>query len=254
MRVLIIDSDDCVRQSLATLLRSAEFVVDQAEDGEDGIELAGLYEHDVIVLDAEIDAIRTIRRLGIKAPIMMLSAMKTVEDIVAGLGAGADDYLTKPGHPDELVARLSSLVRRSRGLGDAIVTTGNLSVNVSMKRAMVNDAPIALTAKEYQVLEILALRKGSVITRGALLDHLYGGLDEPDVKIIDVFICMLRKKLKAAGAHPVETIWGRGYVLQDHKSAAVDMTSEVRSLTDDPPTGYVSDRTFSSLKAMGARP
>lgn len=253
MRVLIIDSDDCVRQSLAMLLRSAEFVVDQAETGEDGAELAKLYEYDAIVLDG-IWSIRCIRSAKIRAPIMMLSPMALVSDVVTALRAGADDCMTTPCHPEELVARLSGLVRRSKGFGDSVIKTGNLSVNISTKRAFVNGELIELTNKQYQVLELLALRKGAIITQEALLNHIYGGMDEPEIGTIKSVICMLRKKLRAVRSHPIDTIWGRGYVLQDHKSAAIDMTSEVRSLTDDPPTGYVSERTFSSLKAMGARP
>jgi two-component system cell cycle response regulator CtrA len=250
MRVLIIDSDDCVRQSLAMLLRSAEFVVDQSDDGEYGVELARLYEYDAITVDG-MGAIRSIRRAGIRAPIMMLSPMAIVSDVVAALRAGADDCMTTPCHPDELVARLSGLVRRSKGFGDSVIKTGNLSVNISTKRAFVNGELIELTNKQYQVLELLALRKGAIITQEAFLNHIYGGLDEPEIGTIKAVISMLRKKLRAVRSHPIDTIWGRGYVLQDHKPA-VDMSSEVRSLTDEPPTGYVSDRTFSSLK-MGAR-
>ena len=249
MRVLVIDRDDLMRASLCLLLKSERFVVDDAERDE-GVELAGLYDYDVIVMDGGADLIRELRRVT-KAPIMVLTAMAKVETIVAALGAGADDHLTKPPHKDEFVARLASLVRRSHGHQHSVIQTGNLTLNISTKQASVDGSPIHLTGKEYQALELLALRKGAVQTKEAFLGYLYGGMDEPLVKIIDVFICKLRKKLKAAGAHQIETVWGRGYVLRDAPKA-IDMSSEVRSLTDEPPTGYVSERTFNDAKRARA--
>lgn len=252
MRVLIIGGDNDLAFSLQTALMHQECNVFLAELGEEGIEMARFEEHDAIVIDAGIldgiETIKAIRRAAVKAPILLLSPMAEVADIARAIDLGADDYLTKPAHQLELLARLHGLVRRSRGFPESIVTTGNLTVNLSKKMVQVNGEPLHVTGKEYQMLELLALRKGAVQTKEAFLNHLYGGMDEPEMKIVDVFICKLRKKLKAAGSHPVETVWGRGYILQDHKPEPVDMSSEVRSLVDEPPTGFVSQTTFSSRK------
>jgi two-component system cell cycle response regulator CtrA len=153
----------------------------------------------------------------VKTPILILSGLNGIEDKVKGLGFGADDYLTKPFHKDELIARIQAIVRRSQGHAESIITTGDLVVNLDQKTVTVSGARVHLTGKEYQMLELLSLRKGSTLTKEMFLNHLYGGMDEPELKIIDVFICKLRKKLANAseGKNYIETIWGRGYVLHD---------------------------------------
>ena len=134
-----------------------------------------------------------------------------------GLGIGADDYLTKPFQKNELVARIHAIVRRSRGHAQSVIQIGELVVNLDTKTVEVNSARVHLTGKEYQMLELLSLRKGTPLTKEMFLTHLYGGMDEPEGKIIDVFICKLRKKLANAsnGKNFVETLWGRGHVLRD---------------------------------------
>ena len=153
----------------------------------------------------------------VKTPILILSGLAGIEDKVRGLGFGADDYMTKPFHKDELVARIHAIVRRSKGHAQSVINTGDLCVNLDTKTVEVNGARVHLTGKEYQMLELLSLRKGTTLTKEMFLNHLYGGMDEPELKIIDVFICKLRKKLANAsnGKNYIETVWGRGYVLRE---------------------------------------
>jgi two-component system cell cycle response regulator CtrA len=161
--------------------------------------------------------LRTLRASKIKTPILILSGMAGIEDKVKGLGFGADDYLTKPFHKDELVARIQAIVRRSKGHAQSVITTDDLVVNLDEKTTSVAGNRINLTGKEYGLLELLALRKGTTLTKEMILNHLYGGMDEPELKIIDVFICKLRRKLANAsgGKNYIETVWGRGYALRE---------------------------------------
>ena len=150
-------------------------------------------------------------------PILILSGLADIEDKVSGLGYGADDYMPKPFHRDELVARIHAIVRRSKGHAQSVIQTGDLVVNLDAKTVEVGGARVHLTGKEYQILELLSLRKGTTLTKEMFLNHLYGGMDAPEIKIIDVFICKMRKKLASAsdGRDYVETVWGRGYVLRE---------------------------------------
>ena len=150
-------------------------------------------------------------------PILILSGDAHIETKVKGLGGGADDYMTKPFNKDELVARINAIVRRSKGHSQSVIRTGKLAVNLDAKTVEVDGARVHLTGKEYAMLELLSLRKGTTLTKEMFLNHLYGGMDEPELKIIDVFICKLRKKLANAsqGKNYIETVWGRGYVLRE---------------------------------------
>jgi len=163
------------------------------------------------------EVLRSLRVAKVKTPILILSGLAGIEDKVKGLGFGADDYLTKPFHRDELVARIHAIARRSKGHAESVVTCGDLTVRLDAKQAEIAGRPVSLTGKEYGMLELLALRKGSTLTKEMFLNHLYGGMDEPEQKIIDVFICKMRKKLAEAsgGQNYVETVWGRGYVLRE---------------------------------------
>ena len=157
----------------------------------------------------------------------MLTARGEEDHKVQGLDAGADDYMTKPFHKDEMVARIHAVVRRSKGHAQAIISTGEIAVNLDAKTVEVNGHRVHLTGKEYQMLELLSLRKGTTLTKEMFLNHLYGGMDEPELKIIDVFICKLRKKLATAagGKHYIETVWGRGYVLRDPQEGSAGITA-----------------------------
>ena len=154
---------------------------------------------------------------------MILTGTEGTDSKLKGFTAGADDYLTKPFDNQELVARIHAIVRRSKGHAQLIIRTGKIAVNLDAKTVEAGDHPVHLTGKEYQMLELLSLRKGSTLTKEMFLNHLYGGMDEPEVKIIDVFICKLRKKLALAtqGANYIETVWGRSYVLRDPKAVPV---------------------------------
>ena len=155
----------------------------------------------------------------IQTPILILSGSDDTDSKIKGFGFGADDYLTKPFHREELVARIHAIIRRSKGHSQSVIETGLVSVNLDAKTVSADGKTVHLTGKEYQMLELLSLRKGTTLTKEMFLNHLYGGMDEPELKIIDVFICKLRKKLSIAtnGENNIETVWGRGYVLRDPK-------------------------------------
>ncbi|MBL6959070.1 MAG: response regulator transcription factor [Rhodospirillales bacterium] len=223
MRVLLVEDDPATAQSVEMMLKSEGMVVDTTDLGEDGLEIGKLYDYDIIVLDLmlpDIDGMEVLRRLRdakVETPVLILSGLTESENKVKGLGTGADDYLTKPFDKDELLARIQAIVRRSKGHAQSIITTGKLAVNLDARTVEVEEQPIHLTGKEYGILELLSLRKGTTLTKEMFLNHLYGGMDEPELKIIDVFICKLRKKLGNAtgGENYIETVWGRGYVLRD---------------------------------------
>ena len=223
MRVLLVEDDPSQQQSIKLMLETAGMVVDTTDLGEDGLEIGKLYDYDIIVLDImlpDIDGFEVLRRLRdsrVKTPVLILSGLTDAEDKVRGLGTGADDYLTKPFNKEELLARIQAIIRRSAGHAQSIIETGRMKVNLDSHTVEVEGQPVHLTGKEYGILELLSLRKGTTLTKEMFLNHLYGGMDEPELKIIDVFICKLRKKLATAtgGETYIETVWGRGYVLRN---------------------------------------
>jgi two-component system, cell cycle response regulator CtrA len=218
MRVLLIEDDSATAQSIELMLQSEGFNCYTTDLGEEGVDLGKLYDYDIILPDMSgYEVLKTLRVSKVQTPILILSGLAQIEDKVRGLGFGADDYMTKPFHKDELVARIHAIVRRSKGHSQSVIETGDLRVNLDTKTVEVNGQRVHLTGKEYQMLELLSLRKGTTLTKEMFLNHLYGGMDEPELKIIDVFICKLRKKLQVAtgGEHYIETVWGRGYVLRN---------------------------------------
>jgi two-component system, cell cycle response regulator CtrA len=223
MRVLLIEDDSAMARSIELMLRSEGLNVYTTDLGEEGIDLGKLYDYDIIVLDLQLpdmsgfEVLKALRVAKVQTPVLILSGNAIVEAKVKALGFGADDYMTKPFHKDELVARIQAVVRRSKGHSQSVIITGKLTVNLDAKTVEVDGQRVHLTGKEYQMLELLSLRKGTTLTKEMFLNHLYGGMDEPELKIIDVFICKLRKKLAAAidGDNYIETVWGRGYVLRD---------------------------------------
>jgi two-component system cell cycle response regulator CtrA len=227
MRVLLVEDDPTTSRSIELMLTHANLNVYATDLGEEGIDLAKLYDYDLILLDLNLpdmnghDVLRQLRLARIETPILILSGADDTENKIKGFGFGADDYLTKPFHREELVARIHAIIRRSKGHSQSIIRTGLVDVNLDAKTVEVEHKPVHLTGKEYQMLELLSLRKGTTLTKEMFLNHLYGGMDEPELKIIDVFICKLRKKLGRAtgGENYIETVWGRGYVLRDPEPA-----------------------------------
>jgi two-component system, cell cycle response regulator CtrA len=223
MRVLLIEDDSATAKSIELMLSGEGFNVYSTDLGEEGLDLGKLYDYDIILLDIGLpdmhgyDVLKKLRVAKVGTPILILSGQNEVDTKVQGLGFGADDYLTKPFHREELVARINAIVRRSKGHSQSVIRTGRLAVNLDTKTVEVDNQRVHLTGKEYAMLELLSLRKSTTLTKEMFLNHLYGGMDEPELKIIDVFICKLRKKLAAAcgGENYIETVWGRGYVLRD---------------------------------------
>ena len=225
MRILLIEDDPATSKSIELMLGHANFNVYTTDLGEEGIDLAKLYDYDLILLDLVLpdinghDVLRQLRVARIDTPILILSGETDTENKMRGFGSGADDYLTKPFHWEELIARIHAIIRRSKGHSQSIIKTGDIEVNLGGKTVEVRGNTVHLTGKEYQMLELLSLRKGTTLTKEMFLNHLYGGMDEPELKIIDVLICKLRKKLSEATGREnhIETVWGRGYVLRDPK-------------------------------------
>ncbi|MCK6418060.1 MAG: response regulator transcription factor [Alphaproteobacteria bacterium] len=223
MRVLLVEDDKSTAKSIELMLKSEGYIVDLTDLGEDGLDLGKIYEYDIIILDLMLpdmdgyEVLKSLRDSKIKTPILILSGLSELDNKIKGLGYGADDYLTKPFDKRELIARIQAIVRRSQGHSQSIIETGKVKVNLDSRTVEVGGKPLHLTGKEYGIIELLSLRKGTTLTKEQFLNHLYGGMDEPEVKIIDVFICKLRKKLEDAsgGDNYIETVWGRGYVLRD---------------------------------------
>jgi two-component system cell cycle response regulator CtrA len=223
VRVLLIEDDSGTAQSIQLMLKTEDINVYTTDAGEEGIDLGKLYDYDIVLLDLNLsdmsgfEVLRSLRSAKVSTPILILSGLGSTEDKIKGLGLGADDYLPKPFHKDELVARIRAIVRRSKGHAQSLIVVGGLVLDIDAKSVELNGERIHLTSKEYQMLELMALRKGVTMTKEMFLNHIYGGLDEPEAKIVDVFICKLRKKLAkaSAGWEYVETIWGRGYALRE---------------------------------------
>lgn len=223
MRVLLVEDDEATAKSLDLMLSSEGYNLYATDLGEEGLDLGKIYDYDIIILDLNLpdmdgyEVLKKLRLAKVETPILILSGMNEPDDKIKGLCFGADDYLTKPFNKGELIARINAIVRRSKGHAQSVIDTGKMSVNLDTKQVEVEGQPVHLTGKEYGILELLSLRKGTTLTKEMFLNHLYGGMDEPELKIIDVFVCKLRKKIGQAtgGNNYIETVWGRGYVLRD---------------------------------------
>ena len=233
MRVLLVEDDNATARAIELMLKSESFNVYTTDLGEEGIDLGKIYDYDIILLDLNLpdmsgfDVLRKLRVSKVRTPILILSGLAAIEDKIEGLGYGADDYMTKPFHKDELVARIHAIIRRSKGHAQSVINTGDLRVDLDSKTVEISGNRVHLTTKEYQMLELLALRKGMTLTKEMFLSHLYGGMDEPEIKIIDVFMCKLRKKLANAsgGKDYIETVWGRGYVMHEQTESGAALSA-----------------------------
>ena len=234
MRVLLVEDDLTTARGIALMLKSGGAVVDLADTGEEALELARHYDYDIVVLDLMLpdmdgyDVVRRLRDGRVNVPVLILSGLSRPQAKVKGFGMGADDFITKPFDKAELVARMQAIVRRSKGFSQPSLRVGPLQLNLDSREVTVQGKPVHLTGKEYSILELLVLRKGMVLTKEAFLNHLYGGMDEPEMKIIDVFICKLRKKLATVGAgNLIGTVWGRGYMMREPSTEVFTSTASI---------------------------
>jgi two-component system cell cycle response regulator CtrA len=223
MRILLIEDDTSTAKSIELSLAAEGIVCDIATKGEEGLEFVKIYEYDIIILDMMLpdisgfEILRELRKANVKTPVMILSGLTGSDSKVKGLGIGADDYVTKPFNRGELIARLQAIVRRSKGSASSKLKVGKISLDMESRSVEIDNKPFPITSKEYGILELLMLRKGTPIKKETFIGHLYGGIDEPEIKIIDVFVCKLRKKIEDAtgGENYIETLWGRGYAIKD---------------------------------------
>jgi len=218
MRLLLIEDDTTLRETLAAKLADGGFAVEQAADGKVGLYFALEYPIDLAIVDlglpeiSGLDIIRNVREQGKTYPILILTARDRWEDKVDGLEAGADDYVVKPFHVEEVTARVNALLRRTGGWASSTMTAGPVSLDMSRQELKVNDANIELTSFEYKIIEYLMVRAGQVISKTELTERLYDQDFERDSNVIEVFIGRLRKKLDPDNTiKPIETLRGRGY-------------------------------------------
>ncbi len=218
MRILIVEDEPALQQQLADSLRDNGYVVDTASDGEEGLYFAQEYPIDMAIVDLGlpkldgVQLIKKVREQGLSYPILILTARNRWQEKVEGLEAGGDDYLTKPFHPEELLARIKVQLRRSVGMADNTLACGPVKIDTSAKQVFLNDQPITITAYEYRLLSYLMVHTGKVLSKRELVDHIYEEDDDRDSNTIEVFIRRLRTKLDPDGdLNPIETQRGRGY-------------------------------------------
>lgn len=235
-KLLIVDDEPAIRRLIGAALSRAGYRVIEAGSAREALTALQIDKPELVLLDLGLpdrdglELVQPIKAAG--AAVIVVSARDETAEKVAALDLGADDYITKPFDKAELIARMQAIVRRSKGFSQPTLRIGSLQLNLDSREVLVAGHQVHLTGKEYAILELLVLRKGMVLTKEAFLNHLYGGMDEPEMKIIDVFICKLRKKLAQAGADAlIGTVWGRGYMLREPssdgaRSAAIHPTGE----------------------------
>jgi two-component system response regulator PhoP len=218
MRAIIVEDDQAINEQIVTRLKQEGFAVDSADNGVDGLYLIQEYPSDVAIIDlglpqmSGLDVIKKIRAEGSKLPVLILTARGKWQDKVEGLDAGADDYLVKPFHHEEMMARIRVLIRRAAGWSDSSMHCGPVVLDPSTQRVTLSGQEIELTAYEYKVIEYLMLHAGEVVSKSVLTEHLYDDEDDRDSNVIEVFIRRLRQKLDPdESLQPIETLRGRGY-------------------------------------------
>ncbi|MCC8415889.1 MAG: response regulator transcription factor [Rickettsia endosymbiont of Gnoriste bilineata] len=224
MRVLLVEDNSDIASSIELTLASEGIICKVVEFGTEGIEIAKVYNYDLIILDLMLpdisgfEVLLRLRSAKVKTPILILSGITTVDQKIKGLTCGADDYITKPFNREELIARIYAIVRRSKGHSESVVRFDKVSIHLDTRIVEVDGKKVHLTNKEYAILELLVLRRGTVLNKEMFLDHLYSSVDEPEIKIIDVFVCKLRRKLAdaAGGTNYIDTVWGHGYMLKEY--------------------------------------
>jgi two-component system cell cycle response regulator CtrA len=224
MRLLVVEDETLVAKGVQSACIEEGFACHIAYTGSEGIEMIKFYDYDAIILDLGlpdmhgITVLEKIKNFKKRPPVLVLSGLNATDDKVKCLAAGADDYLTKPFSRIELLARVYAIVRRVNGLHSSVITVGPISIDIFNRVVTIHGVEIALTSKEYAIIELLSIKRGAVVPKETFLSHIYGGLDEPDLKIVDVFICKLRKKMAAmsGGLNFIETVWGRGYTLKEN--------------------------------------
>lgn len=248
MKILLIEDDKMTAELIQKILRDENLFCDIVANGEEALQIIKVYQYDAIVLDLALpdingyEILQKFRDGSIRTPILVLSGYQSTQDKVRALGFGADDYVTKPFIAEELIVRLKALIRRSEGHASAIVKVGELELNLDAQCILARGIPLELTGKEYQILEFLLLRKNSTVTKSNFLNHLYSGMDEPEEKIIDVFMCKIRRKLQdvlgSDGKQYIETVWGRGYVIRDPESLRSTSSYGQSNIQPFPQTNY----------------
>lgn len=251
MRILVIEDDVAMAEALGLMLKRQGFRVDVSDTAEDGLAKALLHPYELLLLDLVLpdmggeDLLRRLRANGSDIPVLVLSSLCGPERKAKCLAAGADDYLTKPFDREELIARIQAVLRRSGHVARWALEVGQLEIDLAGRSVTVANRPVALTGKEFDVLELLAQRRGRTVTKGMFETHLYNGRDVPNRKSIDVTVCKLRGKLAKAtgGEHYIDTVWGVGYRL----SAPADGQSTSRgsrlSTQSERPDHRIDDRS-----------
>lgn len=222
MRVLVVEDYPPVRKAIVTALRENGYTVDETEDGNTGLEMATTREYDVVVLDLMlpgmdgIELLEKIRATGDDCRVLIVTARGTIEDRIKGLDLGADDYLVKPFPIEELLARVRALVRRGYGQATPVIKVGHLEIDTNSHAVLSAGEKVSLTAKEFALLEYLALRAGQLVTRGEIFEHVYNDRSSTHSNVIDVYMTYLRKKLERP-EHPklIHTRRGEGYILSE---------------------------------------
>jgi two-component system cell cycle response regulator CtrA len=244
MRVLLIGQGPAIAAKVKMMLMRESYICDTADLGEDGLEISKLHNYDVILLDLSVpningyEMLQRLRRARVQVPVLIFSGLAELDRRIKGLGFDDHDLLTNPIDHRQLIARIQAIVRRPRSDGEMTIRTGKLVVNLDTRVVSVDDKPVHLTGKEYGILELLSLHKGTTMTKEMFLNHLYSGINEPELKIIDVFVCKLRKKLAQAtgGNHYIETVWGRGHVLRDPEPSTEVRTGDSATVIPAPPS------------------